>query len=185
MKSRLMLRPCAFGRVPMPLIGPFCRPRLLTAIFSLPSALKIGVVRKTIDCSQSLCCPIANSRNRICADSLPSTSPAWMLPWMCTRSLPLAFTAAGLRPRPVPTTAIGIARFWEVVRKSCSGPAPARIGDRLHEGDDVSIGRVDLKPLASAVVLRRERPDRQCGRRGLRFRLLGAAARGETPPRRR
>ena len=100
----------------MPLIGPFCRPRLLTAIFSLPSALKIGVIRNTIDCSQSLCCPIANSRSRICADSFPSTSPAWTFPWMCTRSLPLAFTAAALPSfNPVPTTASGMSRPSKVL----------------------------------------------------------------------
>ena len=79
-------------------------------------ALKIGVIRNTIDSSQSSCLPRASSRSRICADSLPSTSPACTLACTCTRSLPLAFTAAGLAScSPFPTTAIGIARPSVVV----------------------------------------------------------------------
>ncbi len=61
--------------------------------------------------SQSACWPMASSRSSFCADSLPSTSPAWMLAWMWTLRRLLARTAAGLPSlSPAPTTAMGIAR---------------------------------------------------------------------------
>ena len=64
MKSRLMFSPCACARVPIPSIGPFWRARFVSENVSLPSALKIGVMRKTSERSQSSCFPVASRRLR-------------------------------------------------------------------------------------------------------------------------
>ena len=101
----------------MPLIGPFCRCRLVSENFSLPSALKIGVIRNTIDCSQSACCPMRELAQqhlrRFLAFDLAGVDVALDVDAQLAgrRAPPPALPSFS----PVPTTASGMSRPSKVL----------------------------------------------------------------------
>src|SRR5207249_10286591 len=82
---------------------------------------------------------------------------------MCTRSLPLPFTDAGLASlRPVPTTASGIARPSLVVPyvvENTIGDASSTVFMNFTTS---SYDDVDLNSVASGVVLRSAMDERGC-----------------------
>src|SRR4051812_48980324 len=93
-KSRLRSKFWALARVPTS-SGPAWCGRFLPSR-SPPSGLKFGANTSTRSLSSGASLPRARSRANIMRASLPSTSPAWMLPKARTTNLPLALASAAV-----------------------------------------------------------------------------------------
>ena len=116
MWSRFRLMPAALTRVPTS-AGPFCpmsfsisKARLAVFMASLPSALKIGTTTSVIVSSSPASAPESRSRTSMSADSLPSTSPAWMQFCSITTGRSEARAAAGSKAPSVESTSSGSSR---------------------------------------------------------------------------